>query len=319
MEAPHGYNASASNVDSTVFFLSGIPGLETFHVWISIPFCSMFTIAILGNTLLLYVIKTDATLHKPMFSFLSMLASIDLVLSLTTMPKTLCIFWFRAREISLDACLVQMFFLHTFAIMESAVLLAMAFDRYVAICQPLRYNTILTHSLIVKVGLMALARGVLLMSPLPFLLRWLPYCGSHIISHCFCEHMALVRLACCNMRFNNIYGIIVAFLVVFLDLTFISLSYAKILRTVFSLASKEEQLKAFGTCISHLCAILVFYTPVILSSIIHRFGHHIAPHIHILLTNFYVLFPPMMNPIIYGVKTKQIQDRVLHLFHRKSF
>ncbi|XP_077197187.1 olfactory receptor 52K1-like [Paroedura picta] len=319
MEALRGYNASASNVDSTVFFLSGVPGLEIFHVWISIPFCSMFTIAILGNTLLLYVIKTDATLHKPMFSFLSMLASIDLVLSLTTMPKTLCIFWFRAREISLDACLVQMFFLHTFVIMESTVLLAMAFDRYVAICQPLRYNTILTRSLIVKFGLMTLARGVLLVSPLPFLLRWLPYCGSHIISHCFCEHMALVRLACCSTRFNNIYGIIVALLVVFLDLTFIGLSYAKILRTVFSLASKEEQLKAFGTCISHLCAILVFYTPAILSSIIHRFGHHIAPHIHILLTNSYLLFPPMMNPIIYGVKTKQIRDRVLHLFHRKSF
>ncbi|XP_015281204.1 PREDICTED: olfactory receptor 52K1-like [Gekko japonicus] len=260
-------------------------------------------------------LRAEDSIHKPMFSFLSMLASTDLVLSLTTMPKTLCIFW----KISLDACLVQMFFLHTFAIMESAVLLAMAFDRYIAICHPLRYNTILTRPLIAKVGLAALTRAVLLMSPLPFLLRRLPYCGSHVISHCFCEHMAVVRLACSNTRFNNIYGIIVAFSVVVLDLTFISLSYAKILRTVFSLASKDERLKAFGTCVSHLCAILVFYTPVILSSIIHRFGHHVTPPTHILLTNFYLLFPPMMNPIIYGVKTKQIRDRVLHLFHRKSF
>ncbi|XP_054830512.1 olfactory receptor 52K1-like [Eublepharis macularius] len=319
MEAPRGYNGSAPNSVPAVFFLSGIPGLENFHLWISIPFCSVFTIALLGNLLLLYVIKTDASLHKPMFFFLSMLASIDVVLSLTTMPKTLSIFWFSAREISLTGCLVQMFFLHTFSIMESAMLLAMAFDRYIAICHPLRYNTILTRSLIVKVGLAALARAVLLTSPLPFLLRRLPYCHSHVIAHCFCEHMALVRLACSNTRFNNIYGIIVAVLLVVLDLTFIGLSYAKIIRAVLSLASKDEQLKAFGTCISHLCAILIFYAPVILSSIIHRFGHHVAPHIHILLTNFYLLFPPMMNPIIYGVKTKQIREQIFHLFHRKSF
>ncbi|CAI5773713.1 olfactory receptor 52K1-like [Podarcis lilfordi] len=147
----------------------------------------------------------------------------------------------------------------------------------------------------------------------------LPYCRSHVIAHCYCEHMAVVRLACAHTRFNNIYGIIVALFVVVLDLTFIGLSYTKILQTVLSLASKEEQLKAFSTCISHLCAILVFYTPVVLSSVIHRFGHHVAPYIHILLANFYLLFPPMMNPIIYGVKTKQIRDRALLLFHRKSF
>ncbi|XP_062983864.1 olfactory receptor 52K1-like, partial [Elgaria multicarinata webbii] len=301
------------------FFLAGIPGLEHVHTWISIPFCSVFTISLLGNGSLLYVIKTDVSLHKPMFFFLSMLASIDLVLSLTTMPKTLSIFWFSAGEISLTFCLVQMFFLHSFSIMESAVLLAMAFDRYVAICHPLRYNAILTNSLVAKAGLVGLARAVVLMLPLPFLLRRLPFCSSHIIAHCFCEHMAVVRLACANTQFNNIYGIIVAFLVVVLDLSFIGLSYAKILRTVLSLASKEEQLKAFGTCVSHLCAILVFYTPVVLSSIIHRFGHRVAPYIHILLANAYLLFPPMMNPIIYGVKTKQIRERALHLFYRKSF
>ncbi|XP_033001676.1 olfactory receptor 52K1-like [Lacerta agilis] len=305
--------------DPSVFFLSGIPGLESSHGWISIFFCSAFTTSLLGNSTLLYVIKTDESLHKPMFFFLSMLASINLTLSLTTMPKTLSIFWFRAREISLTACLVQMFFLHTFSIMESAVLLAMAFDRYVAICHPLRYTTILTNSLVAKIGLAALVRAVVLVLPLPILLRRLPYCRSHVITHCYCEHMAVVRLACAHTLFHNIYGIIAAFFLVGLDLTFIGLSYTKILQTVLSLASKEEQLKAFSTCISHLCVILVSYTPVVLSSLIHRFGHHVAPYIHILLANFYLLFPPMMNPIIYGVKTKQIRDRVLLLFHRKSF
>uniref|UniRef100_A0A8C0H6G4 Olfactory receptor n=1 Tax=Chelonoidis abingdonii TaxID=106734 RepID=A0A8C0H6G4_CHEAB len=307
------------NTKGTMFFLMGIPGLEALHLWISIPFCSMFIMALLGNCTLLYTIKTEPSLHKPMFYFLAMLALIDLVLSTTTVPKILSIFWFNSREISFNACLVQMFFLHSFSILESTLLLAMAFDRYVAICKPLKYVTILTNSVIGKIGLVALARAVLLMIPLPFLLRRLPYCGSHVISHCYCEHMAMVKLACADTRFNNIYGIVVALFIVGLDLMFISLSYVKILRAVLSLASKEEQLKAFSTCGSHLCAILAFYVPVILTSAIHRFGSHVAPHVHILLANFYLLFPPMMNPIVYGVKTKQIRDRVLLLFLGKSF
>ncbi|KAM7179304.1 olfactory receptor 52K1-like [Macrochelys suwanniensis] len=315
-------NLSGSNstgADPSMFFLTGIPGLETLHPWISIPFCSVFSVALLGNCTLLYVIRTEPSLHKPMFYFLAMLAVIDLVLSTTTVPKILSIFWFNSREISFNGCLVQMFFLHSFSIMESALLLAMAFDRYVAICNPLRYATILTNSVIARIGLAALARAVLLMVPLPFLLRRLPYCGSHVISHCYCEHMAMVKLACADTRFNNVYGIIITVFIVGQDLMFIVLSYVKILRAVLSLVSKEEQLKAFSTCGSHLCAILVFYIPVVLSSTIHRFGHHVTPYVHILLANFYLLFPPMMNPIVYGVKTKQIRDRVLLLFRGKSF
>nr|XP_006126625.1 olfactory receptor 52K1-like [Pelodiscus sinensis] len=297
----------------------GIPGLEPMHLWISIPFCSVFSVALLGNCTLLYVIRTEPSLHKPMFYFLAMLAVIDLGLSTTTVPKILSIFWFNSREINFSACLVQMFFLHSFSIMESAVLLAMAFDRYVAICNPLRYATILTNSVIVKIGLAALARAVVLMTPLPFLLQRLPYCRSHVIAHCYCEHMAVVKLACTDTTFNNIYGIIVALCIVGLDLMFIIVSYVRILRAVFSLASKEEQLKAFGTCGSHICAILVFYVPVVLSSTVHRFGRQVAPHVHILMANFYLLFPPMMNPIVYGVKTKQIRVRVLLWFRGKSF
>nr|XP_048693758.1 olfactory receptor 52K1-like isoform X2 [Caretta caretta] len=305
--------------DPSVFFLTGIPGLEALHPWISIPFCSMFTVALLGNFTLLYVIKTEPSLHQPMFYFLAMLAIIDLVLSTTTVPKILSIFWFNSREISFNACLVQMFFLHSFSTLESTLLLAMAFDRYVAICNPLRYSTILTNSVIPKIGLAALAQAVLLTVPLPFLLRRLPYCGSHVISHCYCEHMAVVKLACASTKVNNVYGIMVVLFIAGLDLMFISLSYFNILRAVLSLASKEEQLKAFSTCGSHLCAILVFYIPVVLSSTIHRFGCHVAPHVHILLANFYLLFPPMMNPIVYGVNSKEIRDRVLLLFRGKCF
>ncbi|XP_053415947.1 olfactory receptor 52K2-like [Nycticebus coucang] len=300
------------------FLLVGIPGLEHLHVWISIPFCSAYTLALLGNWTLLYIIQADVALHEPMYLFLAMLAAIDLVLSSTTLPKMLAIFWLRDHKINFYACLAQMFFLHSFSIMESAVLLAMAFDRYVAICKPLYYSTILTGALITKIGMAAVARAVTLMIPLPFLLRRFHYCRGPVIAHCYCEHMAVVRLACGDTRFNNIYGIAVAMVIGTFDLSSVILSYIFILRSVLQLSSHEARYKAFGTCVSHIGAILAFYTPAIVSSVMHRVAHRAAPHIHILLANFYMLFPPMVNPIIYGVKTKQIRERVLGLFLRKD-
>ncbi|VFV19366.1 olfactory receptor 52k1-like [Lynx pardinus] len=312
---------TASNITTThptSFLLVGIPGLEHLHVWISIPFSFAYTLALLGNCTLLFIIQTDAALHEPMYLFLAMLAVIDLVLSSTTLPKMLAIFWFRDREINFYACLVQMFFLHSFSIMESAMLLAMAFDRYVAICKPLHYTTVLTGSLITRIGMAAVTRAVTLMTPLPFLLRHFHYCRGPLIAHCYCEHMAVVRLACGDTRFNNIYGIAVAMFIVVLDLLFVILSYIFILRAVLRLSSQEARYKAFGTCVSHIGAILAFYTPVVISSVMHRVARQAAPHVHILLAIFYLLFPPMINPIIYGIKTKQIRDHVLSLFQRKN-
>ncbi|KAM9300301.1 LOW QUALITY PROTEIN: uncharacterized protein RDI95_015639 [Morus bassanus] len=295
---PLSVKLSASNSTTpSMFFLTGVPGLEDMHPQISIPFSTVFTAALPGNSTLLYMMKTEP-LHKPMFSFLSMLAVIDLVLSLTTVPKMLNIFWFSAQEITFSACFVQMFFLHSFTIVESVELLDTAFNKYVATCNFLSYSWILTLSLVVRNGLLALARAAGLMS-LPFLLHHLLYYCSRVI-HCYCKHMTVVELACANTRFSSI---IVILFIVGLDLLFITLSSLKILRMVLSLALKEDRLKVFGTCLSHICVILVFYTPVVLSSVIHRFGCHIASHMHILMANFYPN-PPMA----YGVKIKQIHD-----------
>ncbi|KAF5918620.1 hypothetical protein HPG69_005654 [Diceros bicornis minor] len=156
------------------------------------------------------------------------------------------------------------------------------------------------------------------MTPLPFLLKRFHYCRGPMIAHCYCEHMAVVKLACGDTRFNNIYGIAVAMIIVVLDLFFVILSYIFILQAVLQLASQEARYKAFGTCVSHIGAILAFYTPVVISSVMHRVARWAAPHVHILLANFYLLFPPMVNPIIYGVKTKQIREQTLGLFLRKE-
>uniref|UniRef100_A0A8C0QJM2 Olfactory receptor n=1 Tax=Chelonoidis abingdonii TaxID=106734 RepID=A0A8C0QJM2_CHEAB len=300
-------NLTPSN--PATFLLLGIPGLEEVHVWISVPVCMMYVAIIVWNCAILLVITTEPALHQPMCYFLCMLAAIDLGASTCTLPKLLCIFWFQAREINAGACLAQMFFIHSLSMMGSAVLLAMALDRYVAICAPLRYSSIFTGRLVAKLGVAAVARGTLLMSPYSFLIKRLSFCRTNVIPHTYCEHMAVVKLACGDTSIIHAYGLSMTLLVIGGDLLFIGLSYFLIVRAILSLSSQEARLKAFGTCSSHICVMLISYTPVLFSFFTHRFGHHVAPPIHIILANIYFLFPPILNPIVYGVRTREIRER----------
>uniref|UniRef100_A0A8C3SE20 G-protein coupled receptors family 1 profile domain-containing protein n=1 Tax=Chelydra serpentina TaxID=8475 RepID=A0A8C3SE20_CHESE len=302
----------------STFILLGIPGLEAAHIWISIPFCTMYAIALLGNFTILFIVKIEPRLHGPMYYFLCMLAVTDLVLSTCILPKTLSIFWFNSREIDFNACLTQMYVIHCFSAMVSGILVAMAFDRYVAICDPLRHSTILTNPVIAKIGLAVVLRGGMLILPYPFLARRWPYCRTNIIPHSYCEHMAVVKLACADITVSSYYGLSVAFLVMGLDVFSITVSYIQILRAIFSLPTKDARHKTFGTCGSHLCVILTFYIPPLFSFLTHRFGHNVPQHFHILIANTYLLVPPMLNPIIYGVSTKLIRDRLIRLFTHKG-
>ncbi|KAM7179336.1 olfactory receptor 52N1-like [Macrochelys suwanniensis] len=302
----------------STFILLGIPGLEAAHVWISIPFCTMYAIAVLGNFIILFIVMMEPSLHVPMYYFFCMLAVTDLVLSTSILPKTLSIFWFNSSEIDFSACLTQMYFIHCFFVMESGIFVAMALDRYVAICHPLRHSTILTNPVVAKIGLALALRGIILLLPHPFLARRWPYCRTNIIAHTHCEYMAVLKLACADIRVGSYYGLSVVFLVTGLDMLFITVSYTQILRAVFSLPTKDARLKTFGTCSSHFCAILAFYIPALFSFLTQRFGHNVPLHFRVLMANMYLLVPPMLNPIIYGVRTKQIQDRLLRLFPHKG-
>ncbi|XP_065266285.1 olfactory receptor 52B2-like [Emys orbicularis] len=302
--------------DPVTYILTGIPGTEESHVWIAIPFFLMYVVTLFGNSLLLFIILTERSLHEPMYLFLSMLATVDLLLSTTAVPKMLAVFWFRAGEISFAACLTQMFFIHVSCIAELAILLAMAFDRYVAICDPLRYITVLTKSVIWKIGLAAVTKSFCIIFPLTFLVKQLKFCRTNLLPHTYCEHMGIARLACDDITVNIWYGLAMAILVIGLDAVLIAFSYGLILRAVFRLPSKEARLKALRTCGSHVCVILMFYTPAFFSSLAHRFGHIIPGYIVNLLANLYVLIPPMLNPIVYGVTTKEILKRVINVFYR---
>jgi olfactory receptor len=255
----------------------------------------------------------DPNLHEPMYLFLCMLSVADLIISNTAMPKILSIFWFHDRKIYFEACLLQVFLIHSLCSMASGFILAMAFDRYVAICNPLRHSTALTYRVIWNLGLAIVFCGTLLFSPQPFMLRWLPYCRTNIIPHTYCEFMALIKLACAENRIYRIYSVTSAFLTGGLDFIVIICSYVVILYTVFHLPSKAAQFKTLGTCGSHVCVILVAYTPAFFSFLTHRFGHNAAPHIHIFVANIYFLLLPMVNPMIYGIRTKRIREHFLQV------
>ncbi|XP_003421546.1 olfactory receptor 51M1-like [Loxodonta africana] len=296
---------------SPMFYLTGFPGLEVMEHWIFIPFVFMYLVAISGNCFILIIIKTNPHLHTPMYYLLSLLALSDLGLSVSTFPTTMGIFWFNCHGIYFEACQIQMFCIHSFSFIESSVLLIMSFDRFVAICHPLRYSVIITDRKVVRVGLVTILRGPIALVPLVHLLKTLPYCGLQVLSHSYCLRWEVIHLTCTDTNFNNLYGLTVVVFTVILDLVLIVLSYGLILNTVAGLASREERLRAFQTCTSHLCAVLIFSVPMVGLSLVHRFRKHAPLVVHLLMASVYLFVPPMLNPIIYSIKTKEIRSATI--------
>ncbi|XP_074158615.1 olfactory receptor 51A4-like [Sminthopsis crassicaudata] len=300
------------------FFLTGLPGLEAVYPWLAIPFCSMYFVALVGNSLILVVIHGNPSLHQPMYLFLGMLAFSELGVSSSTLPTVMSIFLFNANEISFNACLFQMFSIHSFSIMESAVLLAMSVDRFIAIYSPLRYTAILTLPRIARTGVAIALKSVVIMFPLPFLLKRLPFCGHNTLSHSYCLHSDLIQLPCGNTRPNSILGLCIVTSTFGLDSLLIVISYVLILHTVLGIASGEGRRKALNTCVSHICAVLVYYVPMIGVAMVHRFVKHAAPAVRLLLANVYLLVPPVVNPIVYSIKTKQIRHGLVQILLQKK-
>ena len=189
----------------------------------------------------------------------------------------------------------------------------MAYDGFTAICNPLRYTSILTNSGVIKIGMEVLTRAGPSITPIILLLPWFPYCWSHILSHAFCLHQDVINLPCANVIFSCLYPVVVVFAMVLLDFLVIFFSSILILKTVVGIASGEGRAK-------DLNASAASWYSMSLSLVWHLFIG-LEDMVHIMMSHIYFLFPPFMNPVTYSIKTKQIQTGIIHfysLFHSRA-
>ncbi|NXB15243.1 O52I1 protein, partial [Rhagologus leucostigma] len=298
------------NSSSSSFILLGVPGLEAFSTCLGILFCSAYVLAVVGNGAVLLVLGLDKALQAPTHGFLGMLAVIDVVMVTSVVPKMLSVFWLDSAEIGYVACFVQMFLVHSTTAEESGVLLAMAVDRYVAICQPLRYHAILNSRTTAQIGLAIVLRALLFMVPLTGLVTSLPYCGSRVVPHSYCEHEAVASLACADPGPSGLYSVAGSSLIVGMDMAFIVVSYGMILKAVLG---KESRWKALSTCGCHLCVVLLFYIPGIVSIYSQQFGGAVSERTRVLLADLYLTLPTTLNPLVYSMRTGQIRRALLKM------
>ncbi|XP_004427520.1 PREDICTED: olfactory receptor 8D4-like [Ceratotherium simum simum] len=301
----------------TEFLLSGLTDQPELQLPLFCLFLGIYMATMLGNLGMISIIGLSSQLHTPMYYFLSGLSFVDFCSSSVITPKMLAGFLCRDKAISYSGCMSQLFFFCIFLISECYMLAAMAYDRYVAICSPLLYNVIMSPrvcSLLVaavfSVGFTdAVIHGGCILR--------LTFCGSNVIKHYFCDIISLINLSCSNTYIDELLIFVIGgFNVVATSLTII-ISYAFILSSILHIRSKEGRSKAFSTCSSHLTAVLLFYGSLM--------SMYLKPASSSSLTQenvssvFYSIVIPMLNPLIYSLRNKEVKNALMKLLRRKTF
>ncbi|XP_010600416.3 olfactory receptor 56B34-like [Loxodonta africana] len=320
IKLPQDMNISQSVTNSSrfqvsEFILMGFPGIHEWQHWLSLPLALLYLLALSANLLIVITIQHESTLHQPMYQFLSILAIVDIGLATTIVPKILAIFWFDTKAISLPQCFAQVYAIHSFMGMESGIFLCMAMDRYVAICYPLQYPSIVTETFVVKCTAFMVLRNGLLTIPVPVLASQRLYCSRNEIEHCLCSNLGVTSLACDDITMNRFYQLVLVWVIGGSDMGLVFASYALILRSVLRMNSAEATSKALGTCSSHLILIFFFYTAIVVVSVTHLAGKSV-PLIPVLLNVLHSVIPPALNPMVYALRTQELRvgfQRVLGL------
>ncbi|XP_062045964.1 olfactory receptor 2L2-like [Lepus europaeus] len=264
----------------------------------------VYTVAVMANAALVVLIWLDARLHVPMYFLLSQLSLIDLALISTSVPKMVANFFSGKRTISQVGCGVQIFFSLTLGIAECLLLTFMALDRYVAICKPLRYATIVSHATCTHMVTGSWAGGAATSLAHTAYAMHFPVCRRREIPHFLCEVMALLKLTCEDISTYVKSVVVSSFLVVLIPLGLILASYALIFLTVLRMNSPEGRSKALATCSSHLCVVSLYFGPAIL--VYMRPGSSKTPTLNQSLFMFNAILTPMLNPLIYSLRNKDV-------------
>ncbi|XP_068456753.1 olfactory receptor 2AT4-like [Clinocottus analis] len=292
-----------------------IIGFETFP-FISVYFIFLsfvYVITVLSNSMVIYVIAFNHCLHTPKFMAVINLAVIDIVLNTCTIPSMIKIFLVKDNFIPFNLCLLQMFIYYSFGPLESFALAILAFDRLIAICFPLRQNSVNTlrsMSCIISLtwcfalGVIAFTTGIM---------TRLSFCNSVRVFSYFCDYAPVFRLACNDYTMHWFAASFLTVMILVGPFAFILLSYVTILVTVFKMKSLDSRLKALATCIEHVILVAVFYIPLITIFTFGFYLRQIDPDQRVLSLSLASCLPPCINPIVYSLKTKEIKIRALAL------
>ncbi|XP_064124418.1 olfactory receptor 8D2-like [Loxodonta africana] len=290
----------------TEFILEGLTNNPELQLPLFLLFLGIYVISVVGNLGMIILISITTHLHSPMYYFLSHLSFIDLCYSSVITPKMLVNFVSEKNVISFLECMAQLYFFLIFVIAEGYLLTAMAYDRYVAICSPLLYNTIMCHRACSIMMVVVYSLGLFGATVYTTRMSMLFFCGPHIVSHYFCDVIPLLTLSCSSTHSNEILLFVIGGINALAPTLAVLVSYAFILSSILRIRSTEGRSKALGTCSSHLMAVGIFFGSI-------TFMYFKPPSSNTMEQEkvssvFYTTVIPMLNPLIYSLRNKDVKS-----------
>ncbi|XP_073525030.1 olfactory receptor 52K1-like [Phyllobates terribilis] len=289
------------------FILLPFPGVTLYRQILVVPFFVAYSLILTLNLLIPFTIWWERSLHAPMYILIGLLLTMNVISTTTVIPQMLLSFWGQNR-ISLSSCLAQMFFVYSAVIFKSAVFLLMAFDRFVAICHPLRYYDIINRKTLLQLWMAGLARNCILVSLVVFLASRVRYCKSNLIQNFVCEFAVLLNLACGDISRTQLVGLMMRTGVTVSDVSILLVCYLRVLHVALKIAVGSRRHKALRTCGIHLLVALTVYSCGFLSFIFYKVEESISPNSQNLSSVIFFLLPAALNPIIYGLGVNEIKD-----------
>ncbi|KAE8628096.1 hypothetical protein XENTR_v10007312 [Xenopus tropicalis] len=300
----------------TEFILLGFPGLQpNFFLPVSLTLFLAYIVSLIANSTVIILIILREQLHQPMYIIIANLALSDLLFDTITLPKIIAKYWFGAGSISFNWCFFQLFCVHSLGSLDSLIIMLMAIDRYVAICQPLRYHSIISNKLVALICYFLWIFAALMGLALTLIAVQVPYCGPNRIKNCFCASQSVIVLACVDVSLERKKGVIIGMSVHLIPLAVIILSYILIIRVVHLSANNGNWQKAFYTCTTHLLVIGLYFIPRLFVYSTSQIPLILDADINILILCLYTFIPHLASPIIFCLRTKEIRNILGQTFH----
>lgn len=268
-------------------------------------FLSFYVVTCVGNSLIIIVTLTNTKLHMPMYFFLTNLSLLDIIYSTTNVPKALKDLMSLRKTISFAGCAAQMYISLALGITECFLFAVMAYDRYIAVCYPLHYVTLMTNTLCFCAVVSTWACGFLFSFIQITTTLNVQTCGHNVMNHFFCEGPGYLSLGCSDNYINNVVTFILCVIILMIPVCCIVISYIRILRTIMKMTSSESRKKTFSTCASHMVAVTLYFGTC--SAMYMKPQSYYLPERDKIIAVFYIIVTPMLNPLIYTLRNKEVK------------